>query len=104
MQVLSTVCSRPCQAIKADQTILICGCVLVPDLIEHRALVKFREVALKVELGHVLDICRVFCSPTVCGFERLLPFCLTIRSVCRCKTDSAAYNPGSSCLWLFGGL
>jgi hypothetical protein len=101
VQILSTVCARACKSVEADETVLICSRVLVPDLVENSALIEFREVSLKVEVRHVLHVGSIFGGPAIRSIERFLPPRLAHRSTCRLQPNPASnYARGASCRFL----
>jgi hypothetical protein len=83
MQILPTISSWSSNTIEADKAILIRGGVLIPDLIEDRAFVEFRQILCKIELWELLYVGGVFCSPPISSFQSFLAPCLAIRGVGR---------------------
>jgi hypothetical protein len=100
MQVLSTMSAGSRYAVEADQTVFICRCIFIPYLVEDSTLVKLGQVAGEVELWKVLNISRIFGSPSVGGIHCSLTSCFAVRSVSCLYSDFTANNARCPCLRL----
>ena len=65
MQVLASICARSCKSVVRNQSVLVCGRVLVTDLVKDGSLIELGQIGFEVKVAHIMNVGSFLGGPAI---------------------------------------